>query len=185
MNGDWQRQHLAHRLRHGGVIACPTESVWGLSCDPFNAHAVARLLALKQRPLEKGLILVAADISQFAFLLADLPDALRAQLAQSWPGPNTWLLPHQGRLPPWITGGRPKVALRVSAHPALAALCAKTGPLVSTSANPTGLPAARSRLRLAQYFQGALDGVLPGNLGGRRNPSLIRDLASGALIRAD
>jgi len=69
-------------------------------------------------------------------------------------------------------------------HPWLAALCAQTGSLVSSSANPTGRPPARSRLRLEQYFHGALDGVLPGKLGGRHNPSEIRDLESGELIRA-
>ena len=133
--------------------------------------------------MEKGLILVAADIEQFDFLLDGLPEAWLERLAASWPGPNTWLVPHQGLLPEWITGGSDKVALRVSDHPLVRALCAEVGPLVSTSANPSGRPAARSRLRVEQYFHGQLDGVLNGQLGGRRNPSLIRDLVSGAVIR--
>jgi len=184
MNSRWSIQQAARLIQQGGVIACPTEAVWGLSCDPWNIQAVARLLDLKQRPVEKGLILVAASDTQFDFLLKDLPNHWQRQLAQSWPGPNTWLVPHQGRLPHWITGGRPKVALRVTAHPWLAALCAQTGPLVSSSANPTGRPPARSRLRLEQYFHRRLQGVLPGQLGGQQNPSLIRDLESGAVIRA-
>jgi len=184
MSSLWPIQHAARLIAQGGVIACPTEAVWGLSCDPWNTQAVARLLVLKQRPLEKGLILVAARSAQFDFLLDDLPEHWQLQLAQSWPGANTWLVPHQGRLPHWITGGRPKVALRVTAHPWLAALCAQTGPLVSSSANPSGRPPARSRLRLEQYFHRRLQGVLPGRLGGQQNPSLIRDLESGAIIRA-
>jgi len=183
MSGEWRVRQAARTVAAGGVIAYPTEAVWGLGCDPWDAAAVQRLLALKARPVDKGLILVAADMAQFDFLLADLPAAWRAQLAQSWPGPNTWLVPHQGRLPAWITGRHPSVALRVSDHPLVRALCALTGPLVSTSANPAGRPAARSRLRVEQYFGGCLDGVLGGALGGRRNPSLIRDLRTGQVIR--
>ncbi|MBP8237167.1 MAG: Sua5/YciO/YrdC/YwlC family protein, partial [Pseudomonas sp.] len=106
-----------------------------------------------------------------------------ARLAGSWPGPNTWLVPHQNRLPEWISGQHSSVALRVSDHPQVQALCRLTGPLVSTSANPAGRPSARSRLRVEQYFPGQLDMVLGGALGGRKNPSLIRDLISGDVIR--
>ena len=183
MVGQWRLGQVARTVREGGVIAYPTEAVWGLGCDPWNAAAVRQLLALKARPVEKGLILVAADMAQFAFLLDDLPEAWLDQLRGSWPGPNTWLVPHRGRLPAWITGRHDSVALRVSDHPLVRALCAHTGPLVSTSANPAGQPAARSRLRVEQYFGGCLDAVLGGELGGRRNPSLIRDLRSGQVLR--
>jgi L-threonylcarbamoyladenylate synthase len=183
MVSQWQVRRAAQVVRAGGVIAYPTEAVWGVGCDPWNAEAVERLLALKQRPVEKGLILVAADITQFDFLLAGLPAAWIEQLRGSWPGPNTWLVPHADRLPAWITGCHDSVALRVSDHPGVQALCRLTGPLVSTSANPAGRPAARSRLRIAQYFGNRLDAVLGGALGGRRNPSLIRDLRSGAVLR--
>ena len=183
MVGQWRVQRAARVVRQGGVIAYPTEAVWGLGCDPWNAEAVQRLLALKDRPVDKGLILVAADIAQFDFLLHDLPAAWLAPLAHSWPGPNTWLVPHRNRLPAWISGRHASVALRVSDHPVVRALCALTGPLVSTSANPAGRPAARTRLRVEQYFGARLDAVLGGALGGRRNPSLIRDLRTGAVVR--
>lgn len=183
MAGNWHMQQMAQIVEGGGVIACPTEAVWGLGCDPWNAEAVDRLLALKQRPVAKGLILVAADISQFAELLQDLPPEWHAKLEASWPGPNTWLVPHQGRLPAWITGRHASVALRVTDHPLLRRLCGLTGPLVSTSANPSGRPAARSRLRVQQYFGDELDGLLNGPLGGRQSPSTIRDLATGAVLR--
>lgn len=180
----WQVQQTAQVVRRGGVIAYPTEAVWGLGCDPWDELAVERLLALKDRPVHKGLILVAADSEQFDFLLDDLPEIWLARLTGSWPGPNTWLVPHQNRLPEWITGHHDSVALRVSAHPLVRELCALTGPLVSTSANPAGRPAARSRLRVEQYFPEQLDKVLGGALGGRKNPSLIRDLISGDVVRA-
>jgi L-threonylcarbamoyladenylate synthase len=183
MVSNWQIQQAALVVRNGGVIAYPTEAVWGLGCDPWNGDAVERLLALKDRPVHKGLILVAADIEQFDFLLEDLPEIWLARLSGSWPGPNTWLVPHQNRLPEWISGQHSSVALRVSDHPQVRALCRHTGPLVSTSANPAGRPSARSRLRIEQYFPGQLDRVLGGNLGGRKNPSLIRDLVSGDVVR--
>ena len=183
MASQWQIHSVARVVRAGGVIAYPTEAVWGLGCDPWNAVAVQRLLALKGRNAAKGLILVAASIEQFAFLLGDLPERWLDRLASTWPGPHTWLVPHRQLLPLWITGEHETVALRVSDHPLVRELCLTCGPLVSTSANPAGRPAARSRLRVQQYFADQLDGLLNGSLGGRRNPSTIRDLASAAIVR--
>ena len=168
----------------GGVVACPTEAVWGLSCDPDSAYAVRRLLRLKRRPVEKGLILVAASQAQLGFLLADLPEDQRARLEDSWPGPNTWLVPHRGRVEPWIHGEHNTVAVRVSAHPVVRALCqAWGGPLVSTSANPAGSQPPRAAFQVRRYFGETLDYVLPGHVGGADRPSQIRDLATDTLLR--
>ena len=183
MASHWQVSRIARLVRAGGVIAYPTEAVWGLGCDPWNAAAVERLLALKQRDPAKGLILVAASIEQFDFLLDDLPERWLDRLATTWPGPHTWLVPHQQRLPGWVSGEHESVALRVSDHPLVRELCAACGPLISTSANPAGRPAARSRLRVQQYFSDQLDGLLSGPLGGRKNPSTIRDLATAEVLR--
>lgn len=172
-------------LLAGGVVACPTEAVWGLSCDPDSEQAVHRLLALKRRPVEKGLILVAASESQLGFLLADLPEPQREMLHDSWPGPNTWLVPHRGRVQPWVHGDHDTVAVRVSAHPAVRALCDYWGgPLISTSANPGGSQPPREAFQVRRYFGARLDALLPGRVGGADRPSQIRDLASGALLRA-
>jgi len=184
MTSVWQVQQIAQKIRRGAVIAYPTEAVWGLGCDPFNATAVARLLALKDRPVHKGLILVAADIEQFAWLLEGLTAEQLQQLTESWPGPNTWLVPHYGRVPEWICGAHDSVAIRVSAHPLVAQLCVLTGPLVSTSANPSSRLPAKSRLRLEQYFHGQLDAVLNGELGQSSKPSTIRDLRTGQVLRS-
>jgi len=175
----------ARVLHNGGVIACPTEAVWGLSCDPFNSAAVERLLWLKQRPVSKGLILLAASEAQIEFLLHDLPAAQRARLRDSWPGPETFLLPQRGRVPPWVSGEHASVAARVTDHPGMAALCAAFGgPVISTSANPGGLPPARTGLRVRCYFGAQVDYLFPGKLGGLERPSVIRDLRSGEIIRA-
>ena len=177
-------QAAVSALRRGGVIACPTEAVWGLSCDPADEGAVAQLLMLKRRPMSKGLILVAATEDQIEFLLSDLPREQRQALAKDWPGPATWLLPHQGRVPTWICGEHATVAVRVSAHPVVSALCAAWGgPLVSTSANPAGARPAREAFQVRRFFGDGLDYLLPGRVGGAVRPTTIRDLSSGQLIR--
>jgi L-threonylcarbamoyladenylate synthase len=171
-------------LRRGGVIGCPTEAVWGLSCDPNNEDAVARLLALKGRPVNKGLILVAATEGQIDFLLSDLSAPQRKTLMATWPGPFTWLLPHQERVPGWICGEHATVAVRVSDHPVVSALCAAWGgPLVSTSANPAGARPALAAFQVRRYFGDDLDYLLPGELGTAGRPTSIRDLSSGQFIR--
>ncbi len=180
-----QLRAAVRALAEGGVIACPTEAVWGLSCDPDNPDAVARLLHLKQRPVEKGLILVAAEVAQLAPLLEGLTEAQRSKLALSWPGPSTWLLPHHDLVPPWIHGGHAKVAVRVSAHKGVAALCrAWGGALVSTSANPAGSRPATAQFQVERYFHGQLDAVLPGALGGASRPTVIRDLLTDQVLRS-
>ncbi len=183
MVSSWRVQQAARDVKAGAVIAYPTEAVWGLGCNPWDAEAVYRLLAIKARPVEKGLILVADNIRQFDFLFDDFPEIWMDRMASTWPGPNTWLVPHQGLLPEWITGKHASVAVRVSDHPLVRELCSLVGPLVSTSANPAGRPPAMNRLRIEQYFRGEVDVVLNGPLGGRKSPSVIRDLVTGDVIR--
>lgn len=179
-------QRAASCLHSGGIIAYPTEGVWGLGCDPFNEEAVRKLLLIKQRPIEKGLILVACNMRQIEPLLKTLSSAQMKLLTESWPGPVTWLLPDPDQLiPPWIKGKFTSVAIRVSAHPPVVRLCSAFGGLiVSTSANPAALAPARTRLRVSTWFHDNLDYILPGKLGGLRGPSTIRDLASASVIRS-
>ena len=95
----------AEVLLRGGVIAYPTEAVWGLGCDPFNETAVEHLLQIKRRPMHKGLILVAANLQQIEPLLRNLNSADRARVTSSWPGPVTWILPDPTNLiPHWVKG---------------------------------------------------------------------------------
>ena len=172
-------------LRAGGVIACATEGVWGLACDPDNEAAVRRILALKGRDADKGLILVAAGLIQVERYLCHVPADKLAQIHDSWPGPVTWIVPHRGELPVWLVGAQPGVAIRVSDHLQLQALCCGFGgALVSTSANPQGLPPARSAHMVRRYFGDRINYLLPGALGGRRGPSEIRDALSGRIVRA-
>jgi len=177
----------ANVLNNAGVIAYPTEAVWGLGCDPFDAAAVARLLAIKQRPADKGLILIAGTLDQIDGLLdwqALSPPRREAVLA-TWPGPNTWIVPTTTRVPRWITGAHDGVAVRISAHPTVIALCAAfDGPLVSTSANLAGEPPVHERDALDPRLLVQLDGVTGGETGGLASPTPIRDARSGARLRA-
>lgn len=183
-SGSVRLQAAVRALGAGGVIACPTEAVWGLSCDPQNETAVRRLLALKHRPVAKGLILVASGEDQLEFLLRGLSSEQRETLSASWPGPATWLLPHQSLVPGWVCGDHHTVAVRISDHPVVSALCsAWGGPLVSTSANPSGARPAREAFQVRRYFGDSLDCLLPGRVGPAGRPTSIRDLATGQLVR--
>ncbi|MDC0660979.1 L-threonylcarbamoyladenylate synthase [Marinobacter sp. SS21] len=181
----WQRNCIRRTLDRGGVIAYPTEAVWGLGCDPWNEDAVNHLLALKQRPVHKGLILVAASVAQVEFLLAPLAPELRQRALAHWPGPVTCLIPdlHQ-QIPAWVRGRHASIAVRVSDHPLVQALCDTAGkPLVSTSCNPAGRQPARSAWQVRKYFTDGLDWLVPGQLGAERKPSQILDISTGRRLR--
>jgi L-threonylcarbamoyladenylate synthase len=181
----WQLAQAARIVNAGGVIAYPTEAVYGLGCDPRDGAAVLRLLELKQRPLDKGLILIAAEFAALQPYLAPLSATLRTKLLKSWPGPVTWLLPARPEAPFWLRGKHAALAVRVTAHPLAAALCrACGGVLVSTSANISNRPPARSALAVRRNFGSAIDYVLSGALGGRDKPTPIYDALSGRVVRA-
>ena len=168
-------------------MAYPTEAVWGLGCDPLDEAAVMRLLAIKQRTVDKGLILVAASVEQLDGLVdwATLPPERRDTVEAGWPGPNTWIVPCTARVPAWISGGHAGVAARVSAHPVVVALCTAFGrPIVSTSANLSGQPPAFSRDALDPALLAQLDAVAPGETGGLAAPTAIRDARTGDVLRA-
>ncbi|HJU41098.1 MAG TPA: Sua5/YciO/YrdC/YwlC family protein, partial [Tahibacter sp.] len=124
-------------LRRGGIVAYPTEAVYGLGCDPFNAEALERVFAAKRRPSARGVLLIASDFAQIEPLI-DRSVASAASIERAlatWPGPHTWIFPRSDKVPEWIARGHAGVALRVTAHPLAAQLCrAFGGPLVSTSA---------------------------------------------------
>ncbi|MDO6672323.1 MULTISPECIES: L-threonylcarbamoyladenylate synthase [Cobetia] len=174
-------------LRNGGIVAYPTEAVWGLGCDPDDGEALARLIKLKSRDAAKGLILIAGDIAQLEPWLAGVTVEQREQLLASWPGPYTWLVPDNGRAHPLLRGEHVSLAVRVTDHPLVQALCAAFGgPLVSTSANRAGESPAMTADEVRDAFGAALvnDVILEGPLGGNPRPSTIRDLATGKVLRA-
>jgi L-threonylcarbamoyladenylate synthase len=161
-------------LRAAGIVAHATEGVWGLACDPDSRAAIGRLLHLKARAVDKGLIVIGASPTDFRDELWQLSQARRAQVCESWPGPVTWVLPSD-RFAGWVTGGRDQVAVRVPGHPQARALChAFGGPLVSTSANLAGRTPARSVLHARRSLRGGVDYFLPGEVLAPSGPSEIR-----------
>lgn len=183
--GAWPLRHAAETLRGGGVIAYPTEAVYGLGCDPLEYEAVNRIIALKQRDAAKGLILIASHHEQLLPFMAKLPEAVMKKLEASWPGPVTWVVPAAPSLPFWLSGGRETLAVRVTAHPLASALCETAGmALVSTSANKSGQSPAKSALQVRNLFGDSVDYVLSGELGGLKRPTEIREAMTGKVLRA-
>jgi len=172
-------------LSEGNIIAYPTEAVWGLGCDPNNQTAVAKLLELKNRSVEKGLILVAAHHSQISDLLKPLSNRQKELLQNTWPHPVTWIIPDSLNLiPQWIKGSNNSVAIRVSSHPVVHALCSQFGkPVVSTSANIAGGAEIRSRSMVEEQFGSNIAYIVEGNLGDEPRPSEIRVLVSQEILR--
>ena len=171
-------------LSRGGVVAYPTESCYGLGCDPRDNAAVRRILRIKRRSPDMGLILIAAHVRQLARYLDPSHPELLEMAQATWPGPHTWLLPARPRVSRWLRGSHPCVAVRVTAHRPAARLCALFGhALVSTSANRHGRePAMRSR-EVERQLGAAVDYIVPGRSGGLR-PTQIRDAISGDVVRS-
>lgn len=177
--------YLVETLKQQQVIAYPTEAVFGVGCDPDSEVAVNRLLTLKQRPVEKGLILIAASFEQLKPYIDDtaLHEEQRETVFSCWPGPVTFVFPAKPSTPRWLTGKFDSLAVRVTDHPLVVQLCKAFGkPLVSTSANLTGLPPCRTAQEVLEQFGDAFP-VLKGSTGGRQNPSEIRDALTGELFR--
>ena len=177
-------RRIAAHLRRGGLIAYPTESCYGLGCDPDNRIAVLRLLKLKQRPQHKGLIVIAADYRQVARYLQPLTPAQQQQLKTAGAQAITYLMPAHHSAPRWLRGGHDTLAVRLTAHQQAAQLCrGVNSALVSTSANRSGQRPARTFTQCRKLF-GRKVWVLPGRVGKRKNPSTISRWADGKIIRS-
>ena len=177
-----QIEEARELLNEGKIIAYPTEGVYGLGCDPYNQAAVEKLLALKQRPASKGLIILIAEWSQLAPLINSVPDDRLEIVRSSWPGPVTWIFPKATTTPNWLTGQHPSVAVRMTAHAVARALCVD-GPIISTSANLSGREPAMDMAGICSQFPYGIDGFLLGALGGLNQPSPIYDALDGTRWR--
>ena len=171
-------------LREGGVIAYPTEAVYGLGCDPNDAAALQRILDIKAREANKGFILIAASQDQLAPFLAPLKPDWQAQLDAAWPGPITFVLPAAKSVSPLLTGQRETLAVRVSAHPLVKQLCTDYGgAIVSTSANLSGHPALNNGTDVEHVFQDSIDAIIDANVGELSSPTQIIDARTGKRLR--
>ena len=172
------------QLQSGEIIAYPTEAVYGLGCDPFNETAVRRILTLKGRPESAGFVLIASNLEQLKPWLGEVDPQLLEKAMTRWPGPVTWLFPRAEHVPDYVAGHHKTIALRMTAHPASRELCEAFGSaVISSSANPSSSPPARSHAEVTEYFSGNIAGTLKGALGDGERPSEIRDLVTGAVLR--
>ena len=179
-------ERVITKLQQGGVIAYPTEGVFGVGCDPDNPTAIESLLAVKQRSQEKGLILIAADYAQLASYIDEtqLSAEQLATVLATWPGPYTWIMPASAKVSPWVSGQFDTVAVRVSDHPLVQQLCRQYGkPITSTSANLSGMPACKTSQEVEQQLGSSAISILYGETGGRANPTEIRDARTHQTLR--
>jgi len=177
-------QQAASLLRVGQIIAYPTEAVYGLGCDPFNERSVKHLLQLKQRDINKGLILIAALWRDVEFLVdhAEVSRGCLRRVFARWPGPVTWIFPASDSVPSWIRGEHNSIALRITAHPTAKGICkAFGGPIVSTSANLAGFPPARTRQEFLAQFDNVA--IVSGRVGRLQQPTSIYDVLTGKAVR--
>ena len=182
------RVHVSRAARvvlAGGVIAYPTEAVFGLGCLPENRAAVERVLAIKRRSWRKGLLLIGAELTQLERFVVLPAEPRLSEILASWPGPVTWVLPARLHAPRWISGGRDSVAVRLTDHPLARELCAAVGrALVSTSANVSRRPPLRDLRVLRRELGLQVDYVLGGALGGLAKPTVIKDGRTGKTLRS-
>ena len=175
--------HAVEVLKSGGVICHACEGVWGLACDPFDESAVGRILLIKKRSIDKGLIVIGGNVETFQPELAGIESKQYEIIYASWPGHTTWILPNK-RFPPWITGEFDTVAVRVPDHEQSRDLSSEYGgPLVSTSANRSGQPELTTLAAVEQQFESEVDYILQGSVGHASGPSKIFDSRTGEQLR--
>jgi len=181
------RPWLAHQakiiIRSGGVIAYPTEAVYGLGVHPEMPTAILRLLHLKHRKKSKGLIVVASRIEQIIHYIYATSSIDWPTVQSTWPGPVTWVFPASKKTPVWLKGDRETIAIRISGHPLVRALCEVVGPIVSTSANRESYRPAKTAHRVRSYFGDSVDLLIPGDVGGLTKPTEIRDAITARILR--
>ena len=176
--------YAAGVVKDGGLIAYPTEGVWGLGCDPLNADAVFQLARLKRRSLNKGFILLTRDVAQLTPFLATIPDEALQPALNSWPGAVTWILPASPTCPAWLSGGRNTFAARVSNHPAVIDICQYLPHgIVSTSANFSGRKVCRSASEVRMQFGNSVDAIVNGTTGELKSATPIYDLMTNKTVR--
>ncbi len=180
----WKLRETVRALHSGGIIAYPTETLYGLGCNPLDGVAIMQLLALKQRPVEKGLILIAAHIEQLSPYIDKLNATQRHRLEERRTAPTTWLLNARPTVPGWLTGNHETIAVRITQHPVAATLCdAFGGALVSTSANFSQRPVARNYLQIRHRFGTELTQIINSQNGMTQRASEIVDMRNGRVVR--
>lgn len=179
-----QTQHAISVIQSGGIIVYPTESIYGLGCNPFKEEAVLNLLSLKKRSVKKGLILIASHVQQILPLIQPIVANDLARALKTWPGHHTWIFPKSSLTPTWVSGSFDTIAVRVSSHPIVKVLCDKLDlPLVSTSANLTNHTALKSINEIKIQFGDKIDAYINAPLGNQAKASKMTVAHSSKQLR--
>ncbi len=171
-------------IRAGGLLVYPTESVYGIGCNPNNTTALKKLLNLKKRSPEKGFILVASDFSMFKDFVKPLPKDTLERIKKHWSEPVSWVVPAVDHCPKLLTGNRNTLAIRVSAYPFIQAMCKQLGhAITSTSANISGSDPITQVNGLIAEFANDVDYIVPLSLEKQNSPTPLFDALSGKRLR--
>jgi L-threonylcarbamoyladenylate synthase len=182
MPSDFSIRHAAHIIKNGGVIAYPTDTVYGLGCDPYNADTVDRINQIKNRPSDKHFILLASSI-QLVQSLFDSDDVQKKIISKNLE-PTSWVVDANANTPDWLTNKSGTITIRISQHPVVKKLCSALGhPIISTSANLSGKKPAKNGLELHQFFYKKVDKILLASQTLSTKPSKIIRLCDNHVIR--
>mgnify|MGYP000182744605 FL=1 len=174
-------------FQQGGIVAYPTEAVFGLGCDPDNEQAIEKLLSIKSRSVDKGLILLAGNYSQLLPYIDDskIPQDKRFTVLSRWPDGVTQLVAKNANTSTLLTGKFNTLAVRITSQPDVVALCTATNkPIVSTSANLAGEMPAKTWQAIPHELANKIDFIIQGETLGFDQPSTIIDALSGEVIRS-
>ena len=182
MASDFSIRHAAHIISDGGVIAYPTDTIYGLGCDPFNPDAIEKINLIKQRPLNKHFILLAGNIKQLRSLIQISKE--QENLITQNTEPTSWIVKASPNAPPWLTDNSGNLTIRISKHENVQHLCQALGhAIISTSANISGKTPAKNTLDLHKYFHHKVDKILVSNKKPTGKASKIIRLCDNYVIR--
>ena len=170
-------------LRNGGLVALPTETVYGLGANALDAAAVARIFEAKQRPVWDPIIVHISDEAMLEGLVVDVPEAARRLMKAFWPGPLTLLLPRSAAVPDEVTAGRPLVGVRMPAHSVALELIRRAGvPLAAPSANLFGHISPTTAAHVLEDLDGRIDAVLDGGSTAHGVESTVLDPCQSPMV---
>lgn len=149
-------------IKKGGIVAMPTETVYGLAADALNGEAVAKIFKAKGRPMDNPLIVHISDIKQIDMLVSEFPDKAKKLAEKFWPGPLTIVLPKSDIIPDEVSAGLSTVAIRFPSHPVAHELIAKSSPIAAPSANLSGSPSPTTVRHVLADMDGRIDAIIDG-----------------------
>jgi len=182
MASDFSIRHAAHIIKNGGIIAYPTDTIYGLGCDPYNREAVEEINNIKQRPLNKQFILLAGNIDQIKplTLISKQEEKIIAQNLE----PTSWVVTASPKAPLWLIDAENTLTIRISKHDDVKKLCHALGhAIISTSANISGKTPAKNALELHKYFHHSVDKIILSNNKQASKASKIIRLCDNHVIR--